>query len=564
VYVDGGRSAGLAEGMTLVVKLAASPTAEAVVNAPHAADAQPADSSSSDAVAAEPASNIVAKLKVVAVAETSAVCEIVSTTRPLAVGDAASLPNEEVQALVAKQALSGTRRYPAVISFTEGDPLDEEVRDAVPHPPLPEINMARGRIGFDYNSMTAAGGVNSSTLGIVFRGDITRIGGSYWNLSGYWRGRLDSRSSPAQQSLQDLLNRTYHLSLIYDNPTSKWVMGFGRMYLPWAPSLDTIDGGYFGRRLSDHSVTGFFAGTTPDPTSWSFSLNQRVAGTFINFSGGDYDQVHYTSTFGAGVATTGWRIDKPFVFGENDLSFHHVFSVYHSFELDRPRTMPGVTPVAAGLGRSYLTVRIQPSTRFELTFNHSYFRDLPQYDPQLVGTGLLDRVLFQGVSVGARVLLPRHVSVYTMVGKSNSSKDATPSLNTMYGVSVDRIWKTGLRADFRIAHFNSAFATGNYRAFSLSRTLGDRFMLEATFGTQAFVSAFSKDTGSRFFNARGDINLGANYFFEAGFTRTSGGPEAYRQWNVMLGYRFDNRKRRREEPGVFAGQNAVKGNSNGP
>jgi len=44
----------------------------------------------------------------------------------------------------------------------------------------------------------------------------------------------------------------------YDNPDSHWVAGFGRMYLPWAVSLDTIDGGYVGRRLGRGATVGVF------------------------------------------------------------------------------------------------------------------------------------------------------------------------------------------------------------------------------------------------------------------------------------------------------------------
>ena len=62
--------------------------------------------------------------------------------------------------------------------------------------------------------------MTSSDVGMVFRGDITRIGGTYWNLSGYWRGRLTKNSAASQQTLQDLINRTYHLNMTYDNPNS--------------------------------------------------------------------------------------------------------------------------------------------------------------------------------------------------------------------------------------------------------------------------------------------------------------------------------------------------------
>ena len=522
VYLEGGRNAGLDEGMKLVIR-----------------------STSGDATASSGADNNVpedvAELKIISVASTSAVCEVVSSKRPVVVGDLALIPHDEAEALVQKRALGATRQYPAVISFSEGDPLDEEVREYVPKPPLPEVNRARGRIGIDYNSLQATGS-SSSQIGMVLRADITRIGGTHWNLSGYWRGRFDARSSAGQpQTIQDLINRTYHLEMTYVNPDSRWVAGFGRLYLPWATSLDTIDGGYFGRRVGHNATVGMFGGTTPDPTSWDYAPNREIAGTFVNFEGGSYDNVHYTTTFGVAVSALSWTLDRPFGFTETAISYKRFFSIYNSLQADSPRTtVPGMT-VNPGVSRSYLTLRLQPTRRISFDLNHNYFRDIPTYDPQLVATGLVDKYLFQGFSGGVRVELPYHVSVYTNVGRSSRSGDAKDSWNTMYGVTLARIPKTGFHFDAHFSNFNSAFGSGSYRSFSLSREFGESLRWEVETGSQSFVSPLTTDHGSRFVNTRGDFNFGGNYFMELGFTAQRGGTYDYNQWFSVIGYRFDNR-----------------------
>ena len=308
VYVEGGRSTGLAEGTRLLVRAGAASTTTQSRDSDSHQSAEPEK-------AADDSSGLItiAELKVVAVAETSAVCEVVSSTRPVVAGDMATLPQEEIEKLVEKHALSNTRNYPAMVSFTEGDPMDEDVRDAIPRPPLPEVNRAQGRIGFDFSTIHNAGPFSSSstTTGVVLRADITRINGTYWNLNGYWRGGLTSTSSPNQPTLQDLLNRTYTISLTYQNPDSRWVAGVGRLYLPWATSLNSFDGGYFGRRMSDRVTAGVFAGLASDPTALSYDPNRRIAGGFTNISGGSYDDVHYSSTFGAGVGMLKWSVDRP-------------------------------------------------------------------------------------------------------------------------------------------------------------------------------------------------------------------------------------------------------------
>ena len=527
VYIEGGKSTGLTEGMRLVIKQATKKAAT--------------DTSEKSI---EP--GVVAELKVVSVAATSAVCDVVSTARPIVEGDEVSLPQTEVQKIVDKATLSNTRQYPAVVSFSEGDPLDEDVREKVPRPPLPEVNQARGRIGFDYSTIQTVGQSHSSSteLGVIVRADITRIHGTHWNLNGYWRGRLE-RSTGTTSTLQDQINRTYLLGLTYNNPDSTWTAGIGRLYVPWASSLQTIDGGYFGKKMSDRVTLAGFGGSTPDPTAWNYDPNRRIGGGLVNVQGGSFEHLWYSSSVGMGMSFLGTTLDRPFVFTENSYSYKRMFSLYHSMQLDRPKANPGAAPVSFGLGQSFFTLRFQPLERLNLDVNHTYFRDVPTYDPQLLGTGLLDKYLFQGFSAGARVRLPFRLAAYGSVGQSSNSTDAKASLNTMYGLTLEQLWHTGVRLDARYSKFDSSFANGTYRTLSVSRYFGEAFRWDLQVGQQAFVSSFSKDDGGRFVNSYLDMNLGQHYFIESGLTVQRGATENYNQWITTIGYRFNNRSRKK-------------------
>jgi hypothetical protein len=528
VYIDAGRDAGLAEGTKLVLKQ--DPTKP---------------STDSTQVALEP--GVIAKLTVVSVASTSAVCEVETKARELVVGDVISLPDSEVEKLVEKNTIGNTRKYPMVVTFSEGDPLDEEVRDAIPHPPLPEVNQMRGRIGFDTSMIQqlGQGSTTSNEFGMIIRADFTRMFGSHWNLIGYWRGSLQTGSSPSQPTLQDTINRTYLMSLTYINPQSHWTAGVGRLYLPWASSLETIDGGYMGRQFTSKTVTGIFAGSTPDPTSWSYNPNGKIGGWFFNVHGGSYESFHYSSTSGVGLNLIGWSVNRPFLFTENDFSFKRYLSIYHSMQVDRPTANPGMPAVNVGLGQSLLTVRVQVHPRVALDLTDTYFRDVPTYDPTLVGTGLLDKYLFQGLNGGARIQFPEHITGYFSVGRSNDSSDPKSSLNTLYGLTMSNIWKTGLVADVRYSKFDSAFAAGTYRSVSISRDLGERLRLNLQGGSYAYNSTLAADSNSIFVNAMFDTNLGSRYFLQSEFTAQRGGTMAYNQWTTTLGLRFDNRAARR-------------------
>jgi hypothetical protein len=528
-YLDGGRSAGLAEGMKLQVL-----ENGAVVPGSSAAQGD---------------KRVVADLQVISVAETSAVTEIKSPTRDVKPGDLAYLSAADQAALVEQRTLSSTRKYPQVVTFTDGDPMEDELRADVPRPPLPEVNRARGRIGFDYSGMVSHDGTGmiSSGLGMVVRTDITRIGGTYWNLTGFWRGYLTQTSATAQTSIQDLINRTYTIGMVYDNPSSTWVAGVGRLYLPWAPSLDAIDGGYVGRRIAPGVTAGIFGGSTPDPTSWDYVPGRRVGGSFVNFQGGSFEGFRYSSTTGAAASTIQGQFDRPFVFFDNTFSYKRLVSIYESLQADNPPGNSVAPAPGPGIARSFVTLRIEPSQRLEFDINHNYFRDIPTFDPQLVGTGLLDKYLFQGLSFGVRAEVVKHITLYTDLGRSSRTGDSSSSLNQMYGIGFDRLGRSGLKLDLHYSRFNSSFGAGSYEAVSLARNVTDKFQLQVLAGKQSFNTLSAINESSKFVTSTLNVDLGARFFLNGGGTIQRGALQNYDQWFMGLGYRFDNRERRKTQ-----------------
>jgi hypothetical protein len=182
-------------------------------------------------------------------------------------------------------------------------------------------------------------------------------------------------------------------------------------------------------------------------------------------------------------------------------------------QADSPRGNAAIPAPGAGLGRSFLTIRLQPHPRAELSFNHNYLRGLPTFDPQLIGTGLLDKYLFQGLSAGARVEVIKQFWLYTNLGRSNRT----------------------------YSRFNSGFGHGAYRSVSVSRTLQERFRLELMGGDQTFASLATLSNRFRFVNLNLDGSFGAHYFVQGGVTVSRGQLQSYDQWMVTFGYRFDSK-----------------------
>ncbi len=527
VYLDAGRNADLQEGMKLSVIQ------------------PPPDGVLSDGVRFRGYAHV-AELNVISVADSSAVCDVISSSGELKVGQFAFLAPASVEDRHLAESAREAENYPIVVAFTDGDPLDAEVRDTQNNVLNPEsriVGTMRGRFGFSYGGIQESG-MNSTQIGLMIDADMTHIAGTYWNFNGYWRGNLinSTSSSPGQSSatVSDLINRTYQLGFTYASPYSPSVIGVGRVYLPWAPSLSTIDGGYYGRKMNHLLTIGTFAGSTPDPTSWSYNPDQQIAGTFASVEYGDFDHLHLRSTAGLAVTSIAWRVARQFAFFENNFNWKRNLSFYNSTQVDAARTSPlvggGSNPT--GVSQSYSSIHYQPIPLVNFGLNYNFFRQLPTFDPVLIGTGLLDKYLFTGLSGDVRLTLPKQIGLYASLGQSKTTTDIKSSLNQAYGISFGNIWRTGLLFDAHYSKFDSDFGSGQYESISVSKSLSEALHLQFLAGIQKFNSPLSANTNANFINSVIDYSFARRYFLEGVFGWYQGTTLNYNQWSTVFGYRF--------------------------
>jgi hypothetical protein len=514
VYVDGGSAAGLSEGSRLSIKR------------PQAGETALTAAS-------------VAEIVVTSVATISAVCEIRSSEVPIQPGDIAHLSSEDAERIAQADAAKQAQNYSQVVSFNGEDPLEEELRDEVPKPPLAEINRFRGRIALEHSAIydRSGSGGRSYEEGLVLRTDMTRIGGTYWSLNGYWRGAITKQPTALpQQTLTDMLNRVYHIGLRYDSPKSPYVAGFGRLLLPWASSISTIDGGYFGRHLGATTI-GAFAGSTPDPTAWNYAPGREILGSFVSHETGTTDGTHYLSTAGVAVTRIHWKPERQFAFLENSFLFKHHISVYNNIEADYLGKSSG-SDQRFKLSRSFATLRLQPVRRISFDLSHNYFRVLPTFNSTLIASGLVDNLLFQGLNGGTNLEVAFHIVLHAAAGRSKTTADPKQSWNFLYGATLPQTSWLHVRLDARHSRFASAAGSGDYNALSVLRESSDRWRIEIQGGNQRFQSITTGNAQSRFAILNADLFVGRHAVIGIGGSIFRGGLQSYDQVLARLGYRF--------------------------
>jgi len=108
----------------------------------------------------------------------------------------------------------------------------------------------------------------------------------------------------------------------------------------------------------------------------------------------------------------------------------------------------------------------------------------------------------------------------------------------MYGLTLNHLWKTRVRMDFRYSRFASSFGSGSYESLSFSRQWFEALQLDVQMGLQNIESQLTSQNRARWINTTVDWFFRAHYFLGSGFTIYSGNTQNYAQWYLNLGYRF--------------------------
>jgi hypothetical protein len=191
LYIDAGKNADLQDGMKLsVIEL-------------------PPDGVVNDGIRFRGYLHV-AELNLVSVADTSAVCDIISTNSELKIGQLAFLTPNSIEDRHLAENAREAEDYPIMVSFTSGDPIEQEFRSTKVNPELTEspVGTMRARFGFSYGDIRE-GGMNSSQLGMMYLLEFQRLLAGQLQRQHHFSSRC--RQSNPHRSHQSHLPHRFHL-----------------------------------------------------------------------------------------------------------------------------------------------------------------------------------------------------------------------------------------------------------------------------------------------------------------------------------------------------------------
>lgn len=501
VYIDGGRADSLAVGDRLSVK---NP------------------------------SGVTADLEVVYVAEYSASCRILSSSRAISAGDFA---------LPVARDVPPTTATAVVPAATPSDTVVTQVTKEISYAPRPpsQITGSVSVLFYHYDDIGRAGlDFTQSTARVNLKA--RRLLGEELTLSIRSRGRYDNRHrSPAPEvSRHSWENRLWEFSLSYEDNSASLNFAVGRILPRRAGSIGYLDGIVIEGRLKENWLLGLLGGLHPD---WLYN-NPRASlnrgGGYLNFTLGDHPGLLVDQTVAAIGEYHGRTVNRNYLLVQGRINVVSRWGLYHTAEIDINndwrKEKSGKT---VSLSNLYVNSFYNLSGSFRVGVSYDNRQNYWSYETRTLVDSLFDGRIRTGARLRFDWSLLQRIRIGGAFGFNERSDDRRPTYTYAADISRYGLWGGKISTSIFASGFNGEFEKGINYSFRLGFYTAHFGQHGITLGRYLYKpSSGNAYRTNQWVEWRGDISLSGNYFVGAAFQLDDGddikGWRAQGEW----GYRF--------------------------
>jgi len=514
VYLDGGRSRGLAVG---------------------------------DRLRVEDGESTVAELEVVYVADLSASCKILSEARPVRAGDLAV-------GTVSSHSTDDDDRT----ETTSGAP--SSTATIVPPAPLRPGGASgsgpwarvRGSASFGYYRSW-----DETDSGLDFEQRTARLDLGVYDIGGHplsftARGRtredIRTRTLAARTPDRERLDRLYELALTWEPPGDEFGVAIGRIGIYRFVGIGYLDGGLGHYQVMPGLQVGAFGGRNVEIEGLGLEGKGAKYGAFVRLAPpGRYRFGGYDVLLAYVRENADGEVSREYVSLESSFNGGGRWSLFQRAELDLNR---GWRQEVSGKSHQFSNVSLAGNLRVADTawafVSYDGRRNYRYYRNRLVPEEVFDDLLHQGVRAGLNVARPGGFGATVGVGMSLKEPDPRqPELDIANAFSVNaglrhaNLFSSGLSAGVD----GSGFTNGYTEGFMVAASLGLRFdaghSLDLSYGYSLYtVAQTMEDRTTQWLRLMGRLDLGRRFFVLGDFEYDAGddvqGPRGFVELGIVF------------------------------
>ncbi|MFQ5638096.1 MAG: hypothetical protein ACE5IR_08905 [bacterium] len=384
-----------------------------------------------------------------------------------------------------------------------------------------EANRIRGRIAVQTLWFDDMGAANLDYTQLALRTSlkVQHFLGMPLELRFRWRSRGHHRERVLSSEIADKewTHNVYELSFVYENASSPFEFGFGRILSHRIRGLGYIDGGLVSVRMNDLWRIGLAGGTQPSLRGSNFQTDEQKFGFFINFEKGEYRSQRISSTIAFSGRYHGGVTSREFVYLQNNFSYGSKFSVYQTVEMDLNRGWKNTNGRSSiQFSNVYLSARYAPSEALSLTASYDARKNVRVYETRTIPDSLFDETTRQGLHTGFTLRLPHRMRLSGNFGMRFRKGNLKNTTFASGALSVRNVFHSRATLQARFSYFSTMFTKG-YRPNIHIRVPVAR-TLSLNLGTGSYIyQTGSRITNNYWFEIRGTYRITRRLFADFGY-----------------------------------------------
>lgn len=263
--------------------------------------------------------------------------------------------------------------------------------------------------------------------------------------------------------------KVYSLSVKYDfGPASS--LAFGRKINPRISSIGAIDGFQYEKGVGNF-IFGAIAGSRPDYSDYSFSLNLLQAGAYATYVSGDPANLQQT-TFGFAEQRNKSEIDRRFVYFQHTQELFGHLNLFSSLELDLYENINNEAKNALRLANLFVSLRYRLSRNLRFSASYDNRKNIIYYESY---KNFIDRLIEdetrQGLRFGATYRPANSVTLGANASWRFQESDRNVSRNLNTYVNFSRIPVLNIRASLTANFLETNYLSSKIFGARISKDL---------------------------------------------------------------------------------------------
>jgi hypothetical protein len=253
------------------------------------------------------------------------------------------------------------------------------------------------------------------------------------------RGRYDHRSRALSYGVpqKDWANRIYELSLSYDDPKAPISISGGRIPVRRIGSAGYIDGMMIEYHLYGPVRTGVYAGAQPNWQYTEGGLSAQKYGFYFNYMRGNYQSARLEMTIAGTSEYHHATTSRELIYSQTSFSLGNRWNISQSSEIDVNRGWRrDRTSRAFSLSSAYIDTRFRFNNRLSAGLSYDNRRNYWTYEQKSLADSLFDDHLSKGIRSRLDIGLPGNFLTGLSVGYRTRGGDPVPTYS--YSANVNK------------------------------------------------------------------------------------------------------------------------------